>query len=111
MAGIKFTADENCPRPIIHTLHSYEFPYAYAMEGFIHFYGSYGIQEKKELTGTELDMYEKNFYLPQIVTATLNTENKYTYTLEIYHRIFDTDEYSSQRNQTIYFRVLSEHKI
>jgi hypothetical protein len=111
---IECQATEGSPSPQIHTLHSYEFPYAFGMDGFIRFYGSYRIQEKRESTGTELDVYESKVYLPQIVRMTVRSDGTESYTVyitEIYKRILHTDVFDEQgMNQTIFFRILSEYE-
>lgn len=103
-ATIEFMANEGSPYPCIETLHSYEIPYAYGQEGFIHFYGSYPILEKMEPTGTELDAYEKNFFFPQTLQMIIHrneTIEREVYVIEIYKRVF------KEENQIIYFRIIN----
>jgi len=103
-ATIECIANQGSPYPYIETLHSYELPYAYGQEGFIHFYGSYQIHEKMESTGTELDAYETNFCLPQTLTLVIRpdeTDAKQVYIVEVYKRVFQG------LDQTIYFRIIT----
>jgi hypothetical protein len=100
---IECIAREGCPSLYIQTLHSYEIPYSYGEEGFIHFNGYYPVQEKMEPTGTELDSYETNFHLPQIVTLIVTPElgAKEVYLIEIYRRVVKGSD------QTVYYRIIT----
>jgi hypothetical protein len=103
-ATIECMANEGSPYPYIEKLHSYDIPYSYGQEGFIHFYGSYQILEKMEPTGTELDAYESSFCLPQTVTMIFKpneTDATEVYRIEIYKRVFKGDD------QIVYFRIIN----
>lgn len=64
---IQFQGD-GIPIPHIHTLHSYIIKES---TGILHFTGWYPIQEAREPTGTDLDLYESNFTLPQKMLMSL----------------------------------------
>ena len=99
------------PIPIIYTLISFYIPYSFGEEGYIRFKGSYRIIDRKELTGTELDDYEKDFILPQPVIMIQRANAKqYIYSIEIYKRVVHDSGYNVDCpegiDQSIYYRIV-----
>lgn len=99
------------PIPDIYTLVSFYIPYSFGEEGHIRFKGSYRIIDRKELTGTELDAYEKDFILPQPVIMIHRVNAKQcNYSIEIYKRVVHDPDYNVDSpegiDQTIYYRII-----